>query len=294
MIVCCRMKQDHVQEQENGRWVVRKLGMKIMQDDDLEYEVNVALTMDMTHVLAVAKSRTNAIPVGTEYGSNHAHDFAIAYAKWLEGGEPVADKEDTDRLVEVLNGIKDDRVRITSKERFKDTFGRPEFLLVSRLHEAQEWVANVVLGNDDPPDRAEGAVPNPDTTHEQAPPVTESGVVCDDLSCQHDEAWHDEQGCHGTHAIPVPDTQDTIDVQCECKAFVDPQGGIDEQAPPDGDEHTAAEQRGIIEGEVEAMELGDVRDALDVLKRSKNGTVKELRKRLVDERMKVVTAPVTS
>ena len=89
VILSLRQKQDYVQEQEGGRTVVRKLGMASMQDGTLEYELNVAVSLDMTHRLHVDKSRTTACPVGREYfGPAITDGFAASYREWLEGGEP--------------------------------------------------------------------------------------------------------------------------------------------------------------------------------------------------------------
>lgn len=162
VIVCCRSKMDHSITQEGGKTVVTKLGVKAQQDDDLEYEVNVALEVDMAHVLSVVKSRTNEVPVGTQYLAGYAGDFALHYRDWLRSGEPVASKEDTDALAEALGRIPDEVERKRAKYLFLDVFGRPEFLLVSRLEEAQAWVADRILGIAPPVDRAEGEVPPED------------------------------------------------------------------------------------------------------------------------------------
>lgn len=161
VILCCRSKMEHTQTQnvQTGKIEVHKVGLKAQQDDDLEYEVNVSLDIDMTHLLSVSKSRTNQVPVGTMFQPGHAGDFATVYRDWLKGGEPVAARKDTDALAASINTIVDDAERLKVKRMFVDAFGRPEFLLVSRLKEAQEWVADRVAGVAPPADRAEAAVP---------------------------------------------------------------------------------------------------------------------------------------
>lgn len=147
VIVCCRSKMDHLLEDKGGgKIAVTKVGMKAQQDDDLEYEVNVALEIDIQHVLHIVKSRTNAVPVGAQFLAGLAGDFAQQYREWLAAGEPVADKAQTDALRAQINGIADDGLRGRAQGAFLDTFGRPEFLLVSRLAEAQQWVAAAVRG----------------------------------------------------------------------------------------------------------------------------------------------------
>lgn len=181
IILCARMKQAHeqVRDERSGKLEVRKLGMEIQQDADLEYEVNVALEMDMNHTLRVTKSRTRAVPVGREFIAGHAEELAGMYREWLKGGEPAASKEQLDNLIGVLNRIEDPANRMQAKQRFQETFGRPEMLLQSRVMEAAEWVANALLGNEPPPDRAPDEVPpEPKEGEEQAatgPPAASRG-----------------------------------------------------------------------------------------------------------------------
>lgn len=146
VILCCRSSMGHEQQTgSNGRIEVVKLGMQAQQDGDLEYEVNVSIEVDMQHVLQISKSRTNAIPVGRSFPAGHAPEFASLYRDWLKGGEPVATKEQTENLVAVLNRIEQEAERVKAKQAFLEVFGRPEFLLVSRVPEASEWVADQVL-----------------------------------------------------------------------------------------------------------------------------------------------------
>jgi len=142
VVACCRSRMDHAQEVgADGKIRVVKLGMAPQQDDDFEYEVNVSIEIDMQHALQVGKSRTNAVPVGRIFTAGHAEEFATVYKEWLAGGEPVAERAAVDAMVEQLNTIADRGEKVKAKEAFLDQFGRPEFLLASRLTEAQEWVA---------------------------------------------------------------------------------------------------------------------------------------------------------
>jgi hypothetical protein len=192
VILCARMTMEHeqVRNPQNGKIEVVKLGMKVQQDADLEYEVNVALEMDMNHTLRVTKSRTRAVPVGSEFIAGHAEEFGGRYREWLKGGEPAASAEQIENLVGTLNRITDPANRMRAKQRFQETFGRPEMLLLSRLMEAAEWVANAVLGNEPPPDRAPDATPaepsaaSSEEEHDQgkpaaatAPPDTAGGAT---------------------------------------------------------------------------------------------------------------------
>lgn len=144
VIICSRAKMEHVQEQEaNGQWKVRKLGMAAVQDDDLEYELNVALEIDTTHTIVVAKSRSDAVPVGTEYHAGHAGEFAQRYRQWLEVGEPPADQATVARMVEKIGTLSTD-VRRACKEEFVARIGRPEHLREARVKDAWDLIAGYV------------------------------------------------------------------------------------------------------------------------------------------------------
>lgn len=277
VILCARMVQENVQEKNEatGKIEVRKLGMKVQQDSDLEYEVNVGVEMDMNHIMRITKSRTRAVPVGKEFIAGHSEEFAGVYRDWLEGGEPAASKQQTDALVETLNRIDDAANRQAAKLAFVDAFGRPEMLLVSRLPEAQEWVANRLLGIDDPADRAPDAVP-PETesiggeSHEQgeAPP---DGGDAQPTPAEAARQADKEQ------AVPASET--------------DP--GTSDPAPDPGAQNAAqagsvALAREAIESEVERMELGAIQAALHGLGRSPNGSLRKLREKLVTERLKAI------
>lgn len=176
VILCAREKMAHQQVQDGDKWKVVKLGMEVVQDADLEYEMNVSITMDMQHTMQVAKSRTAAVPVGTTFHAGHAADFAVLYRDWLAAGEPVATRDQTDALVEALNRIEDEGARVKSKRAFVDEFGRPEFLLSSRLDEAKTWVADVVLAAAGGPvtgNATEGADAAPD---ESAPDAAQASL----------------------------------------------------------------------------------------------------------------------
>jgi AAA domain-containing protein len=88
VLIGVRSKVEFAQELENGRVVVKKLGMADRQDDTLGYELNVTADMNMEHQLTISKSRTVAVPVGRTFQPGHAEDFARVYGEWLAGGEP--------------------------------------------------------------------------------------------------------------------------------------------------------------------------------------------------------------
>lgn len=141
VIVCVRSKMKHEQVVENGKHVVKKLGVGPIQDDDLEYEMNVSVDIDMGHTLSVGKSRTIALPVGREFKPGHAEDMAGQYRDWLKGGEPPASRADVDALVERMNSLPE-APRVACKQEFVAKLGRPEHLAESALDDALGLVAS--------------------------------------------------------------------------------------------------------------------------------------------------------
>jgi energy-coupling factor transporter ATP-binding protein EcfA2 len=160
LIICSRSKVEHVQElnPKTGKHEVKKLGMAVIQDDDLEYELNVALELDMDQSMTVSKSRTVAVPVGRNFKAGHAEDFAVAYRDWLAGGEPAADEATIVRLVARLNALPPE-LRKAAKQEFVAAFGKPEHLRETQVGDASDLVArheaDVVL-DPSPSDGVEG------------------------------------------------------------------------------------------------------------------------------------------
>ncbi len=63
VLVTLRVKQDYAMEkdEESHKTVVRKLGLKPIQRDDVEYEFDVFGTMDMEHNLSITKTVCSAL-----------------------------------------------------------------------------------------------------------------------------------------------------------------------------------------------------------------------------------------
>lgn len=140
VILCVRSKVAHEQVNEGGKWVVKKLGMQPITDDDLEYEINVALSIDMDHSLTVSKSRTTEVPVGRVFKSGHAEDFAVLYRDWLAGGEPPADGDVVAALVARIEALPED-ARKAAKQEFVAALGKPTQLSASKVDTADALVA---------------------------------------------------------------------------------------------------------------------------------------------------------
>lgn len=163
VILCTRSKMEHVQEEINGRHVVRKVGMAPQQDDDLEYELNISIEMDMDHRATVAKSRADAVQVGRSFTAGHEVELAALYADWLKGGEPPAGQPVVDDLVARMNALPPAE-RVACKTEFVEAFGRPDGLRESRVPDAESLVARFEGrggGGGDEPGSGSAAAPTP-------------------------------------------------------------------------------------------------------------------------------------
>lgn len=157
VIVAVRSKVEYTQEQEaNGRHVVKKLGMASVQDDTLEYEMNIAVDLAMDHTATVSKTRTTVLPVGRAFRAGHVVELAEIYREWLAGGEPPATVEQITELVGILNGIESDEQRHVAKGLFIDAFGRPETLTASKVDEALTFARDQAAGRREAPSLDEG------------------------------------------------------------------------------------------------------------------------------------------
>lgn len=93
VIVCVRSKIEYAQmedERRPGRQKIMKMGMAPQQDGDLEYEMNIAVEMDMEHNMYIGKSRTTELPVGRTYTPGTAAELGATYADWLAGGTEIS------------------------------------------------------------------------------------------------------------------------------------------------------------------------------------------------------------
>lgn len=116
LIVTMRAKMDYAQRQENGRTVIEPVGMAPVQDDGMEYEVNVALDMDLMHRITVTKSRTLAVPVGHTWAPGAAQELAKVYGEWLAGGLPPATDEEKSPLLEAIAALDEAQARWAREE----------------------------------------------------------------------------------------------------------------------------------------------------------------------------------
>lgn len=151
IIVCVRSAIEHVQELDSrtGKQTVKKLGMAPKQDKDLEYELNLAVELDIDHRISVSKSRTIAVPVGRSFPSGHARDLGKLYREWLASGEPFAELDVTAGLDIARRALDDDAKRVLWKQ-WQDR-GLPadlSMLTVSQAETAGELIAGLTPAAD--------------------------------------------------------------------------------------------------------------------------------------------------
>lgn len=165
VILCVRAKVEHTQETVDGRQQVRKLGMAAQQDDDLEYELNVAIEMSMDHTATISKSRTVALPVNHGFRAGQLTQMAEVYLGWLKGGEPPAPAAVVKDLLGRMNALPDN-VRRQCKDAFVAGIGRPDHLRESQVEAAETLVAKYEKVQPDEPK----AAPEPSTVEPEPGP----------------------------------------------------------------------------------------------------------------------------
>lgn len=93
VIATLRTKMEYVlEENERGKKVPRKIGMKPIQREGMEYEFDVYADIDADHVLTVAKSRCSAVDGYT--AAKPGRPFAESLLGWVQSGEQVRPEDE--------------------------------------------------------------------------------------------------------------------------------------------------------------------------------------------------------
>ncbi|GAB6181722.1 hypothetical protein JCM14036_30410 [Desulfotomaculum defluvii] len=89
IIATLRSKMDHIQTTENGKTVIKKVGMNPIQRDGMEYEFTVFLDLDLSHLASSSKDRTSLFD-GQVF--KPSPDIGKKLLSWLEAGvsQPTA------------------------------------------------------------------------------------------------------------------------------------------------------------------------------------------------------------
>lgn len=138
LLLAVRMKNS-VLVSDGGK-TIENVGLTVIQDDTLAYEVNVVVQLDMQHNITVMKSRTPAVPVGRMYPGGMQVNMADDYLKWLAGGIPPANRDDVDRIVAMFAGIADKEASNALKRAFVAEFGMPHSLTADKVPSAMCWL----------------------------------------------------------------------------------------------------------------------------------------------------------
>ena len=171
MISCVRSKMGYlVTETTGGKQQITRQGMAPIQDDNVEYELNVAIDMDRDHSMEITKSRTPVLEVGRIFRAGEETKLAELYSSWLAGGEPLATSTQVAALREVFDAVEDREVRTAIKLDFVQHFGEPSSILAARIDEALAWATSRVTTAALSADAVTGEItPEPD-------PVTDSPI----------------------------------------------------------------------------------------------------------------------
>jgi hypothetical protein len=146
VIVCCRSRTSYsVNDDDAGKPQINKLGLRAYQDEHLEYEMNVAIDMDMQHRITVTKSRVDELPVNTTFPAGAAGAFGERYRDWLAGGEPFANPAEVARLRAAIGELNDAQRDVLRKAWAGQGLPRLELLTVSGLARALELVGQFTL-----------------------------------------------------------------------------------------------------------------------------------------------------
>ncbi|MBR3117796.1 ATP-binding protein [Bacillus paranthracis] len=97
IIATLRTKQEYQAERDdNDKLQIRKLGLKPIQKDDLEYEFMIVLRMEQNHTATPTKDNSNLI---NENGELIKPEHGAIIYKWLELGVDVRAEQENERNV---------------------------------------------------------------------------------------------------------------------------------------------------------------------------------------------------
>lgn len=131
LIATMRVKTDYVVEENNGKKTPRKVGLRPIQREGLEYEFDVVGDLDLSQTLTISKSRCPELSGAVIHQAGR--QVAEQLLAWLQDGAPArtawelyADAKKPDITVEDLRALykEADKLRISDAAVPDDT-GRP-------------------------------------------------------------------------------------------------------------------------------------------------------------------------
>lgn len=120
VIFCMRSKQDYAQTEENGKKVIKKLGLAPIMRENLEYEFTTVFDIGLNHSAVASKDRSGMFPIDRIFTITEA--TGREFRDWLKTAtpkpEPVATPEPSEAEKHAAN-IAHLRKNIIEKERGK-------------------------------------------------------------------------------------------------------------------------------------------------------------------------------
>lgn len=89
VIFCMRSKMDYAQTEENGKKVVKKMGLAPIMRDGLEYEFSTVLDIGLDHTAVASKDRSGLFPTDRIFKVTEATGVEIR--EWLKTATPKAE-----------------------------------------------------------------------------------------------------------------------------------------------------------------------------------------------------------
>lgn len=145
VIVTMRSKMEYVMDQTddgNGRnrTTPRKVGLKPVQRDDVEYEFTVVADMDLEHRLMVGKSRCSLV-ADMVLPAGRSAELALTLRDWLDTGVERVSKAQASAIVAMVAKVDDEQAKDAIKSEFTKTFGPVANLTTEQYATASEWMA---------------------------------------------------------------------------------------------------------------------------------------------------------
>jgi hypothetical protein len=175
-VICCmRSKMEYVLDEEvssGGQRTTkpRKIGMRPVQREGVEYEFTVIADMDLEHRLIVSKSRCDLV-ADMVLTKGRSHEAASIFAEWLDSGVERISADQVQVLVDVMNSVTDAPARTALKTEFVELFGPPTEVTTDRSDQVVAWLAERIKALTPPPAQTGevAGIPEPD---EPTPPAT--------------------------------------------------------------------------------------------------------------------------
>lgn len=254
LLLGARMKNS-VLVSDNGK-TIENVGLTIIQDDTLGYELNIVVQMDMQHNISVMKSRTPAVPVGRMYPGGSEGKLAEDYAEWLAGGVPPANREDVEAIVELFGNIADKDQRKALKDSFVEEFGMPHSLTAEQVPAARAWLSQqgAAIGegpaagapapsvpNDPDADTPEGGPDGPDELPTDPAPNDGEGQAPageSEPAARAREKLAEQVAEHEAATATAPDPDEWVDFEQRTRRWADDLKGQDLQAELEAEQLT--------------------------------------------------------